>query len=156
MHGVNQKVFELLKKNNLTISFCESASAGALSSLLCEVEGISQVFKGSIISYSNEIKNKVVKIDQNILNKYGAVSEITAELMAKNTAKIMNTDICISITGNAGSNVIENKEPCLYYVGIFIIDRTEIFEVRLENKERNFNRYNIAHYALSKLLDFFK
>ncbi len=155
-NNVAYQIFQYLKKHNMTISFCESASAGALTSMFCENEGVSAVFKGSIIAYQNEIKNKVLGISEEILNNQGAVSSITAELMAKNTAKKLNTDICISITGNAGSNVMENKAPCLYYIGIHMIDRTEVFEVQLENHERNFNRFNIALYALTKLLEFMK
>lgn len=156
MNATSKIIYEYLLKNNLSISFCESASAGALTSMFCEVEGISQVFKGSIVSYANEIKENIINIPKDIINKHGAVSEIVAEYMAKNTAKLLNTDICISITGNAGSNVIENKKPCLYYVGIFIVDKTEVFEIQLENKERNYNRFNIAFWALDKLLEFIK
>ena len=156
MNEIVKTIYNYLLKNNLTISFCESASAGALTSLFCEIDGISQVFKGSIISYANEIKNKVVKIDSEIINKYGVVSKEVAEYMAKNTAKIMNTDICISITGNAGANAMENKKSGLYYVGIYIIDKVEVFEFNLEHKERNFNRLNISQHALMKLIEFIK
>ena len=150
------QIYEYLKAHHMTISFCESASAGALTSLFCETEGVSAVFKGSIIAYQNEVKHKVLGISEEILNTQGAVSSATASLMAQNTAKKLNTDICISITGNAGNNVMENKAPCFYYVGIFMIDRTEVFEVQLENHERNFNRFNIALYALNKLLEYMK
>ncbi len=155
-NNIALQVFEYLKKHHMTISFCESASAGALTSMFCENSGVSEVFKGSFITYQNEAKEKILGISEDILKKQGAVSAIVAELMAKNTAKKLNTDICISITGNAGSNVMENKPACFYYVGIHIIDRTEVFEVQLENHERNYNRFNIALYALTKLLEFMK
>lgn len=151
-----EEIFNFLKQKKLTISFCESASAGALTSMFCEIEGISLVYKGSIICYSNDIKKRVVKISENILQKYGVVSSEVAKLMAKNTAEIMETDICISITGNAGKNVIENKKPCLYYICIYMIDKPENFEITLEDKERNFNRINIAYNALLKLKELLK
>ena len=153
---IAQKIYEYLKQHHLTISFCESASAGALTSMFCETAGVSEVFKGSIIAYQNEVKNKLLGISDVILNSQGAVSATTAELMATNTAKKLHTDICISITGNAGSNVMENKPACFYYVGIFMIDRCDVFEVQLVDHERNFNRFNIADYALNKLYEYMK
>lgn len=156
MKSVNHIIFNYLKEKKLTIGFCESASAGALTSMFCEQEGVSSVFKGSIIAYQNEIKNKLLGINQETLEKYGAVSYQVAEQMAKNAAKILNVDICISITGNASNNTMENKPACMYYLGIFIIDHVEVFQVSLLNKERNYNRFNIALYALNKLMEFIK
>lgn len=147
------EIYKLLNDLNLTISFCESASAGALSSCFCEIKGSSKYFKGSIIAYSNAIKERVLKIDPMILEKYGSISSQTAELMAKNTNRIMKTDICVAITGNSDTNIIENKPSCLYYVAIALIDKAYVYEIQLENTERNFNRLNISISALEKLLD---
>ena len=152
MNKTNELVFNFLKKNNLTISFCESASAGALTSLFCEIEGVSEVFKGSLITYSNEAKNKLAKVSEELINLYGAVSEEVAKSMSENTNKILNTDICISITGNASNNVIENKPVCMYYVGITIIDKTYVYKIQQDDKGRNYNRFNIALTALEYLL----
>ncbi len=148
------KIKEILISKGLTISCCESASGGALSDLLTSIDGSSQYFKGAIISYSNEIKEKVVKIDKNIIAQYGAVSSQVAELMAANTNKIMNTDICISITGNASqNNLIEDKPSCMYYLGITIIDKTYVYEKQLLSNERKVNKLNIAFVALETLYD---
>lgn len=146
---------EHLHRQNLTISFCESASAGALSSLFCEIDGSSQIFKGSIISYTNETKKNLLKIPESILQTYGAVSREVAELMAANTNRLLNTDICVSITGNSSIvDCIEDKPSCFYYVGITIIDKTYVLEVQLENAhDRNFNRLSIAVHALEMLYD---
>lgn len=151
MQKINLEVFKILKSKKLTISFCESASAGALSSFFSEIEGVSEVFKGALITYSNEAKINIAKIDPQLIALHGAVSKEVAEAMSANTNKILKTDICISITGNASNNVIENKIPSLYYVGITIIDKTYVYEIKLDNVERNYNRFNIAWTALSKL-----
>ncbi len=148
-----KKIKEALISKNLTISCCESASSGTLSNLLTSVDGSSQYFKGAIISYSNEIKQNVVHIDKSIIEQYGAVSRQVAELMAQNTNRIMHTDICISITGNASpTNLIENKPACMYYVGITLIDQTYVYEFNLEENERQVNKLNIAVRALETLL----
>lgn len=149
--NINEEIINILKEKKLTISFCESATAGALSSMLCDVQGASKVFKGSLITYSNEAKINVAKVSSDTIKKFGAVSKQTALEMSSNTNKILKSDICISITGNSDINVIENKKVCSYYVGITLIDKTQVFLIELEHKERNWNRYNIAFHALSKL-----
>lgn len=147
------EIYKLLDNLKLTISFCESASAGALSSCFCEIKGSSKYFKGSIIAYSNQTKEHLLKIDSTTLQKYGSISPQIAELMAQNTNRIMKTDICVAITGNSDTNVIENKPSCLYYVAIALIDKTYVYEIQLNNTERNFNRLNISINAFEKLLD---
>lgn len=153
MKEINVELFNKLREKNLTISFCESASGGMLSSYMCDVEGASKVFKGSLVTYSNESKINVAKIDKSVIDLYGAVSQQTVKMMAENTNKIFSSDICISITGNASRNVIENKPVCFYYVGITIIDKTYVYEIEQEDVGRNYNRFNIAYFAIEKLLE---
>ncbi|MGL4951847.1 MAG: CinA family protein [Mycoplasma sp.] len=149
-----KKIFDILNSRELTLSFCESASAGTLTSLFCELDGVSKVFKGSIIAYSNEVKTNLVKIPSSTINQYGAVSEEVALLMAKNTNKIMNTDICLSITGNASAiSTIESKPSCFYFIGIALFDKTYSYSVQLDVHERNYNRLNISINALDILLN---
>lgn len=154
--NINEEIVQILKDKNLTISFCESASGGALSSMLCDVQGASAVFKGALITYSNEAKISVAKVNSDLIQKYGSVSNQVAYAMAANTNTILKSDICISITGNSDVNVIENKKICLYYVGITLIDKTEVFKMELEPKNRNWNRVNIAFHALDKLKSLLK
>lgn len=147
-----QQLIKKIKQAELTVSCCESASGGALASLLCETEGASSFFKGGIIAYSNEIKVNVVKIPQTIIDNHGAISEPTAKLMSENANRIFKTDICIAITGNSSAvNTIENQPSCFYYVAITIIDKTYVEAVQLEDQGRNFNRLNIAYQALTIL-----
>ncbi|MGL4948281.1 MAG: CinA family protein [Mycoplasma sp.] len=149
-----EKIYKILMDKSLTISFCESASAGALTSLFCELDNISKVFKGSIIAYNNDIKVNVVKVPIHIIEKYGAISKQTAIAMALNTNKILATDICVSITGNSSNiNTIEDKPSCLYYVGVALFDKVYDFKVELDVNERNFNRLNIVIEALNILLE---
>ncbi|MGL4950217.1 MAG: CinA family protein [Mycoplasma sp.] len=148
-----QSIFDILSAKDMTISFCESASAGSLTNIFCEIENVSKIFKGSIIAYNNQIKIDVVKIQESLISNYGAVSKEVAIAMAKNTNKIFNTDVCVSITGNASCiNPIENKPTGKYYVGIALFDKVYYFEVNLENGERNFNRLNISLHSLDLLL----
>ena len=91
-----------LQKRGETIVFAESCTGGLLSSLITSISGSSQVFKGSIVSYSNELKKSLLNISEDHLRKYGAVSEETAEAMAINAKEKLDADWAISISGIAG------------------------------------------------------
>ncbi|MDC3147279.1 competence/damage-inducible protein A [Prochlorococcus sp. AH-716-I09] len=100
-----------LSKRNQTIVFAESCTGGLLSSSLTSISGSSQVFKGSIISYSNELKNSLLNISENKLNKYGAVSEEVCEAMAINVKNRLGADWAIAISGIAGPNGGTQEKP---------------------------------------------
>ena len=109
---------ELLKRKE-TLVFAESCTGGLLSSTITSISGSSQVFKGSIISYSNTIKKSLLNISENQLKKYGAVSEEVAESMAKNVKEKLGADWAISISGIAGpSGGSQGKPVGLVYISI--------------------------------------
>ena len=91
-----------LTKRNETIVFAESCTGGLLSSSLTSISGSSQVFQGSIVSYSNELKNSLLNISKEKLTKYGAVSEEVCEAMAINVKEKLGADWAIAISGIAG------------------------------------------------------
>lgn len=111
-------LINLLTKKNLTVSTCESLTGGLLAATLTEISGAGQVFKGGFIVYTNEAKQKLVNISPLILQKYGAISEQCAKQMAYNTQQLLNTDLAISFTGNAGPASQENKPVGLVYIGL--------------------------------------
>ena len=103
------EIFNFLDKTNKTISFAESCTGGALSSSLIMIPGASQVFLGSIVSYSTYSKQKLLNIDKSDLDKYSPVSERIAITMAENVKKQFKSDYSISITGNAGPSTDGQK-----------------------------------------------
>ena len=103
------EIFNFLDKTNKTISFAESCTGGALSSSLIMIPGASQVFLGSIVSYSTYSKQKLLNIDKSYLDKYSPVSERVAITMAENVKKQFKSDYSISITGNAGPSTDGQK-----------------------------------------------
>jgi len=108
-----------LTKRNQTIVFAESCTGGLLSSSLTSISGSSQVFQGSIVSYSNELKNSLLNISEEKLTKYGAVSEEVCEAMAINVKEKLRADWAISISGIAGPNGgSEDKPVGLVYISI--------------------------------------
>ncbi len=108
-----------LTKRNQTIVFAESCTGGLLSSSLTSISGSSQVFQGSIVSYSNEIKNSLLNISEEKLTKYGAVSEEVCEAMAINVRDKLGADWAIAISGIAGPNGASQDKPVgLVYISI--------------------------------------
>jgi nicotinamide-nucleotide amidase len=100
-----------LAKRNETIVFAESCTGGLLSSSITSISGSSKVFKGSIVSYSNELKNSLLNISEEKLTKYGAVSEEVCESMAINVKEKLEADWAIAISGIAGPNGGTKDKP---------------------------------------------
>ena len=86
----------------LAIACAESCTGGLLTSTLTDVPGSSSYVMGSIVSYSNDVKSRVLHVSEDTLASYGAVSEETAREMAEGVRKLMGTDIGVGITGIAG------------------------------------------------------
>ena len=108
-----------LNKKNLKISFAESCTGGLLASKITSISGASKVFGLSLVTYSNQAKISVLKVNKNIIQKYGAVSSQCCEAMVKNLAKISKAQINVSITGIAGPNGGTKTKPVgLVYIGV--------------------------------------
>lgn len=93
---------QLLKTNNLTISTAESCTGGKIAQTIASVSGASAYFKGGVVSYATEVKEQVLNIPQELINKHSVVSAEVAQAMAKSVQLLLKTDIAISTTGNAG------------------------------------------------------
>ncbi len=112
-------VAKLLRENNLTISVAESCTGGLLAKRLTDIPGSSAYFKMGIIAYSNEAKIERLKVPQEMLRRYGAVSSQVAIKMADAVRKSARTDIGISITGIAGPTGATKTKPVgLVYIAI--------------------------------------
>ena len=85
-----------------TLSTAESCTGGGIGAALTAVSGASAVYKGGIISYTNEIKERLLGVPGEILGCFGAVSAPVAEAMARGAREVLHTDIAVSVTGLAG------------------------------------------------------
>lgn len=102
-----------------TLATAESCTGGLIGSALTAVPGSSKVYKGGVISYTNQIKESVLGVDPQVLAAYGAVSSQTAQAMAVGVRKVMNSDFAVSTTGLAGPGGDEYGNPVgTVYVGI--------------------------------------
>ena len=95
-------VAKLLIQQNKTISTAESCTGGQIAQILTSVDGASNYFKGSIVSYATETKIAVLGIAEDLINEHSVVSAAVAKQMAINVQSIMKTDYAIATTGNAG------------------------------------------------------
>ena len=100
-----ENLITFLKAKKITVAAAESASGGYLSYLLTKIPGSSKVFKGSIVVYSLEAKNKFFKIPFPLLKKTRGVSKEVAILLAKGVRKLFKTDLGLSIVGFAGPGI---------------------------------------------------
>lgn len=141
---------EYLKKNSITFATCESCTGGLFASMLCEYSGISSIYKGSFVTYQNEIKVHVVGVKQESIDTYGVVSEQVAKEMALQTQNIMGVDLCISFTGNAGPDVCDNKPVGRVYCGVAYKGEVTCFEFQL-NGSRNEIRHEVILESLKKI-----
>lgn len=109
---------ELLAKN-ASIGTVESCTAGLLAQHIASISGASSYYQGALLTYSNELKVKIAKVDPTVLEKYGAVSEEVAKEMAANGRAILGVDYCLSTTGVAGPTGGSSEKPVgLVWVGL--------------------------------------
>jgi len=147
------KISIILKKQLLKIATAESCTGGLISHTLTNISGSSDYFDRGIISYSNKAKIELLGVTEDLLEKYGAVSEQVAKAMATGVRIQSNVDIGIATTGIAGpTGGTKDKPVGLVYIAVSTDDTTIVKKFqfsgdRLENKE------NTCDAALQMLLD---
>ncbi len=111
-------VATLLRKRGETLATAESCTGGLIATTLTDMPGSSVYFKGGVIPYSNEAKQNMVRVEEQLLIEHGAVSTEVAEALAANTRELFRTDYAISTTGIAGPGGGTPEKPVgLVYVG---------------------------------------
>ena len=132
-------VSRLLKTAGKTLGLAESCTGGYVSHLLTREAGSSEIFKGSVISYSNEVKNHLLNVDEAILDKEGAVSEATVKAMAEGALAALNTDYAIAISGIMGPGGGSPDKP-VGLVWLAVGNKEELITERIQfryDRQRN-------------------
>jgi len=133
-----KNIVKKLIKKKLKISFAESCTGGMLSSSITSIAGASKVFNVGFVTYSNQAKIRILKINKDIIKKYGAVSAECCEAMVKNLAKISKAQINVSVTGIAGpKGGTKNKPVGLVYIGVKKSNRILVTKNIFKQKSRN-------------------
>ncbi len=127
--AIESQVGKFLKSKELTICTAESMTGGKIASTLVSVPGSSAYFKGGFIVYTSQLKEQLLDVPMSLIEENTVVSKEVAELMAINARKKVNTDLAISITGNAGPTTDHNdKDVGLVYIGIADENGAEVHE----------------------------
>ena len=133
-----KNLVKILTKKKLKIAFAESCTGGMLATETTSISGASKVFSLGLVTYSNQAKISVLKVNKSIIQKYGAVSPQCCQAMVKNLAKISKAQINVSITGIAGPNGGTKQKPVgLVYIGIKRGNKTQINKCFFKNKTRS-------------------
>jgi len=157
MKKISQKIVRLLKKKRLKISFAESCTGGLLSSTLTSVSGSSKIFTLGLVTYSNQSKNRVLKIPKKIIRKHGTVSMQCCLSMINNLSKISKSNISVSVTGIAGPSGGTKKKPVgLVYVGIKKGNKIKIHKCLFKNKGRSYIQKATVRKSLGLILNILK
>ena len=143
-------LIRILTKKKLKISLAESCTGGLLASTITSISGASKVFNLGLVTYSNQAKVKVLKVNKDIIKKYGAVSPECCYAMVKNLSKISKTKINVSITGIAGPKGGTKQKPVgLVYIGVKRRNKIQINKCIFKSKKR----LSIQKATVKKALD---
>ena len=134
-----EKIGELLIEKKLTIGTAESCTGGYIAHLITSVSGSSTYFKGSIVSYANEIKEDLLHVKKETLEEFGAVSEQTVSEMLSGALLQLKVDVAIAVSGVAGPNGGTAEKPVgTVFIGIATKDKQYIKKLSFtNNRERN-------------------
>ena len=145
-----KSLIKILNKKKLKISFVESCTGGLLASSITSISGASKVFNLGLVTYSNQAKINILKVNKNIIKKYGAVSHECCSAMVKNLSRISKANINVSITGIAGPKGGTKQKPVgLVYIGLKKGDKIQINKYLFKSKKR----LSIQRATVKKALD---
>jgi nicotinamide-nucleotide amidase len=145
---LEKTVGELLYQKGSTLSIAESCTGGMIAHLITSIPGSSRYFTGSIVAYSNEIKEKILGVSKESLSSYGAVSEKVVREMATGALKLFRTDYSIATSGIAGPDGGTPEKP----VGLVWISVASLKQIRTEKFHfGNMRETNIQRASLTAL-----
>ena len=149
---LEELVGKLLKDRHCTVATAESCTGGKVASLITSVSGSSEYYKGSVVSYCNEVKADVLGVSRADLEKYGAVSSTVAEQMASGVRRLLKTDYAVATTGIAGPTGGSDEKP-VGTVWIAVATPTRVVSRKyVFGKDRSINIERFAASALSMLI----
>ena len=143
---ISSVIGKLLNQKGATVATAESCTGGLIGNVITEVSGSSAYYKGGIIAYSNELKERLLDVRHETLEQYGAVSEETAIEMARGCLAVTGADYAIATTGISGpTGATEEKPLGLVYVAIasheeVVCNRYVFTTTRQQHQQRTANQ----------------
>ena len=147
VRSLEEAVLPLLKEKHLTFGTAESCTGGLIAKRLTDLPGASQVFRGGIVSYCDEVKASVLGVPETLLKEKGAVSPEVAIAMAEGARRVLGCDIAVSATGVAGPGPDGRGNPeGLVYLALAAEGRTYLRTME-KGRSREHIRTTAAHHA---------
>ncbi len=140
-----QEINKLFRDKGRTLGSVESFTGGLFAQSITEVAGASHFYKGGLVTYATEEKNRLLGIPYDVIDQFGVVSKEVATLMAVNGQRVLNVDFCISFTGNAGPEAMEDKPVGLVYIGLAFYDKVEVYEFNLKGDRKNIQKEGVIN-----------
>ena len=148
-----KSLIKLLIRKKIKISVVESCTGGLLASAITSISGASKIFNLGLITYSNQAKIKILKVNKNIIKRFGAVSYECCYAMVNNLSRISKTNINVSITGIAGPRGGTKKKPVgLVYIGLKKGNKIQIIKCLFKSKKRSSIQKATVKKALNLVL----
>ena len=146
-------LIKLLIRKKIKISVVESCTGGLLASAITSISGASKIFNLGLITYSNQAKIKILRVNKNIIKRFGAVSYECCYAMVNNLSRISKTNINVSITGIAGPRGgTKNKPVGLVYIGLKKGNKIQIIKCLFKSKKRSSIQKATVKKALNLVL----
>ena len=159
IHNLAFQIFDIAVELGISnvplISFAESCTGGLAAASLCSVPGISSLFPGAVVTYSNRAKIEMLGVKQDTLARYGAVSAQCATEMAYGAARLFDTEYAVSITGIAGPGGGSSDKP-VGTVWFALFSHGSVIRVKrglYVDRPRDLVRFSAVRGALSLLFD---
>lgn len=147
-------VFKYLKEKNLKIAFAESMTGGKLSSLITKNSGASKVFSGAVVAYNNDVKINLLNVSSKTIKKYSVVSKEVALEMVNGLKDLINANIYISVTGNAGPSLEKNTTEFECYIKMFYKNEYYDASIIFDNNDRLENINQTVNLIKDLILNF--
>ena len=154
MDGIfmEQLLLSELRLRGLTFAAAESCTGGLIAKRITDLSGASAVFRGGVVSYTNDVKRGVLGVPQASLDEYGAVSAPVAQAMAEGVRRITGADLSVSVTGVAGPDRDDRgNEVGTVYLAVSSARGTSVSLFRFDG-DRSAIRSTAADTAFSLLL----
>ncbi len=152
--SIEEATVSLMKAKKATAAFAESCTAGLCAKRITDISGASEVFHCGVVSYSDEIKERLLSVRADDLKCFGAVSDIVAAQMALGVKELSGADYGVAVTGMAGPTSDDpKKEVGLIYIAVTDGEKLYLkeFHGRSEGNCRDYNRFVSASNAINQL-----
>ena len=148
-----ESINKLFREKGLSLGSVESFTGGSFASEITSVPGASHFFKGAFVTYATEEKQRLVGVAWQTIDRCGVVSREVAGEMAGHGKVLLNVDVCVSFTGNAGPEAMEGKPVGEIYIGVAFKDLVQVFAYQLSGTRKEIQKQaiNIAYETLEKI-----